>query len=219
MGSDRSHSQGSQRPSSRAVPVPAAALRLRHPARAGTDPAPHQLGGRQRVRAPHVHHHARPIFYGDAAVYRGKVIRKYVAEKTDAADGPCRTRRWPSRSSASTSATRSTVSVTRPCSCRRRPWAGRSCRSPMPAARSTCRSKCTAGLDGSKGTRGTQGRRSLQVLSCPRSGGAAIGFSSRRNCPRPPSARARSLVPWPVRHYSPLIPGGGLRRRRTARLM
>jgi hypothetical protein len=27
----------------------------------------------------------RPIFYGDAAIYRGKVIRKYVAERTDAA--------------------------------------------------------------------------------------------------------------------------------------
>jgi hypothetical protein len=27
----------------------------------------------------------RPIFYGDAAVYQGKVIRKYVTEKTDAA--------------------------------------------------------------------------------------------------------------------------------------
>ncbi|GLW96479.1 MaoC family dehydratase N-terminal domain-containing protein [Microtetraspora sp. NBRC 16547] len=27
----------------------------------------------------------RPIFYGDAAIYKGKVIRKYVAEKTDTA--------------------------------------------------------------------------------------------------------------------------------------
>jgi hypothetical protein len=27
----------------------------------------------------------RPIFYGDVAIYRGKVIRKYVVERTDAA--------------------------------------------------------------------------------------------------------------------------------------